>query len=77
MPKALKASVATVVELPVEGAPETEVSRANGSETVAALAYELWIQRGCPLGSPEEDWYRAEAQLGIRNAAATVTASSV
>jgi Protein of unknown function (DUF2934) len=30
---------------------------------ISALAYELWIQRGCPLGSPEVDWFRAEEEL--------------
>jgi hypothetical protein len=32
-------------------------------QQVAALAYKLWQSRGSPLGSPEEDWYRAEEQL--------------
>jgi len=32
-------------------------------ETVEAMAYQLWLQRGCPLGSDQEDWYRAEAEL--------------
>ncbi len=30
---------------------------------VAELAYRCWEERGCPSGSPEEDWYRAEARL--------------
>lgn len=30
---------------------------------VAAIAYEYWKLRGCPEGSPEEDWFRAEAAL--------------
>lgn len=32
-------------------------------EQIAALAYELWQTRGCPMGSPDEDWYRAERKL--------------
>lgn len=28
------------------------------NEAVAALAYLLWLNRGCPNGSPEEDWFR-------------------
>ena len=24
------------------------------------LAYQFWVQRGCPLGSPEVDWLAAE-----------------
>lgn len=23
------------------------------------IAYSLWQARGCPIGNPEEDWYRA------------------
>ena len=32
-------------------------------EMVEAMAYQLWLQRGCPIGSDQEDWYRAEAEL--------------
>ncbi len=30
---------------------------------IAKLAYHLWSQRGCPQGSPEEDWFHAVDQL--------------
>ena len=30
---------------------------------IAALAYELWQERGCPIGSPDKDWFRAEQEL--------------
>jgi Protein of unknown function (DUF2934) len=29
----------------------------------ALLAYEFWRARGCPEGSPDEDWFLAEEQL--------------
>jgi hypothetical protein len=32
-------------------------------EQIAALAYTLWQQRGCPDDSPDEDWFRAEQEL--------------
>ncbi len=32
-------------------------------EEIARLAYFYWEARGCPIGSPEEDWYRAELYL--------------
>ena len=32
-------------------------------EEIARLAYSYWQARGCPIGSPEEDWYRAENEL--------------
>lgn len=35
----------------------------NNHEVTAKLAYELWEQRGCPLGSPEIDWLAAEQAL--------------
>jgi hypothetical protein len=37
--------------------------REDTESTVAKLAYQLWLQRGSPDGSPEEDWYRAESLL--------------
>jgi hypothetical protein len=42
---------------------------------IAALAYEYWQDRGCPNGSPELDWLKAEADL--QNQAAADQASSV
>jgi len=30
---------------------------------IAVLAYEYWVERGRPLGSPEVDWYRAVETL--------------
>jgi hypothetical protein len=32
-------------------------------EEIATLAHCLWIQRGSPEGSAEEDWFEAERQL--------------
>ncbi|HUJ22096.1 MAG TPA: DUF2934 domain-containing protein [Bryobacteraceae bacterium] len=32
-------------------------------EEIARLAYSYWQARGCPHGSPEEDWLRAEQEL--------------
>jgi hypothetical protein len=32
-------------------------------EQIAALAHALWQERGCPDGSPEEDWFKAEQGL--------------
>jgi hypothetical protein len=36
---------------------------AADAQSVAVRAYELWLARGCPDGSPEQDWYRAEQEL--------------
>ena len=32
-------------------------------DEIAELAYQLWVKRGCPDGSPDEDWLRAEEEL--------------
>jgi hypothetical protein len=32
-------------------------------ELTRQVAYQLWVERGRPLGSPEVDWLRAEALL--------------
>ena len=39
---------------------------AFGHDDIAALAHELWKARGCPEGSPEEDWFHASEQLRSR-----------
>lgn len=36
-------------------------------EQIAALAYTLWQERGCPVGSPEVDWFAAEAKLTAKD----------
>ena len=38
-------------------------------EQIAALAYSYWEARGKPIGSPCEDWFRAESDLRQRLAA--------
>ena len=34
---------------------------------VERLAYQLWRERGAPLGSPEDDWFRAEKEFMQRS----------
>lgn len=45
---------------------EPEVVAGSFESGVAALAYELWQRRGCPEGSPEDDWFEAERILRER-----------
>jgi Protein of unknown function (DUF2934) len=33
------------------------------SEVIEKLAYQYWLNRGCPTGSAEEDWFQAEQAL--------------
>jgi len=39
-------------------------------EAIGRLAYFFWEERGCPNDSPDEDWFRAEAELRNRLVAA-------
>jgi hypothetical protein len=39
-----------------------------GHDDIAALAHELWRARGCPDGSPEQDWFQAQKELQSRAA---------
>lgn len=41
----------------------TAESVAPAHEEIAQLAYRYWEARGRPLGSPEEDWFRAEQEV--------------
>jgi hypothetical protein len=32
-------------------------------QEIESLAHQLWEDRGCPIGTPEEDWSNAERKL--------------
>lgn len=42
---------------------ETAQEHILAQQDIAALAYALWQERGCPEGSPDEDWFQAEERL--------------
>jgi len=48
--------------------------RAPGEEAIARLAYQLWLERGSPEGSAEDDWFRAEEALRASETAGHGTA---
>ena len=52
---------------------ESEVETKKAHAATSRLAYDLWVQRGRPFGSPEVDWFAAERALHARheNAAGT------
>src|SRR5579863_8126686 len=65
-----KEAVVAKSKMAVEAGPESPqdaaqnvISEPGNQEAISALEYELWIQRGCPLGSPEVDWFRAEEEF--------------
>jgi hypothetical protein len=50
---------------PVTSDPDSEPQQVDELDqtTIAARAYECWQKRGCPIGSDQEDWFQAEAEL--------------
>ena len=55
-----------VVDIP----QEIDLAPAGGAipeDAISKKAYQLWLERGCPEGSPEQDWYQAESQLKGRS----------
>ena len=62
----------------VDQTPTTRLDAANEPTAgeISARAYRCWHERGCPEGSPEVDWHRAQEELrrerqARRSAAAT------
>jgi hypothetical protein len=50
----------------------TAAATAGPTESeIAAVAYQLWLDSGCPVGSDQGNWFRAEAML-LKNALATM-----
>jgi Protein of unknown function (DUF2934) len=62
MPNDKKQSLnaATAVEMESSNLPD---QKTVDLEEVRNLAYRFWQKRGCPTGSSEEDWFRAEREL--------------
>ena len=65
-----KAAPKTIVETPnisiAHLAEAVESPSAVDARDIEERAYQSWIERGCPMGSPEEDWYRAEQDLIVQ-----------
>jgi len=49
--------------------PVTQRTQNSPHEEIAARAYQLWEERGRPIGSPEDDWSRAEKEISAQEAA--------
>jgi len=48
---------------PANSVPNAAESVASAHEEIAQLAYRYWEARGRPIGSPEDDWFRAEQEV--------------
>jgi len=46
-----------------EEAPNATLPDGPRESQIAIAAYYLWVDRGCPVGSDQDDWFRAEAEL--------------
>jgi len=62
--EAVESSIANLAEA-------VETPRVLNAREIEERAYQSWIDRGCPMGSPEEDWFRAEQELISRFAASS------
>ena len=43
--------------------PKTAATAGPTKSEIAGVAYQLWLDNGCTVGSDQEDWFRAEAML--------------
>lgn len=41
-------------------------SESQQHERIRLAAFFLWEQRGCPIGTPEVDWFRAEEEMRVQ-----------
>jgi hypothetical protein len=55
------------IHQPVQSKPSSLPERPRDvkdmQSQIQALAHQLWLERGAPIGSPEADWFEAEARL--------------
>jgi len=42
---------------------KTDITQLDQQDQIERLAYRNWIDRGRPIGSDQDDWYRAEQEL--------------
>ena len=49
-------------------APPVAAAARPAAAAIAARAYELWQQSGCPHGQDQEHWFQAERELRARAA---------
>jgi hypothetical protein len=51
------------------GASVSTLPQVPARDEIAARAYEIWRESGCPEGKQEEHWYAAERELRARRTA--------
>ena len=48
---------------PLNESVHSALSENLDEKEIAVFAYRFWHERGCPIGSDQEDWFRAEREL--------------
>lgn len=71
--KGAKEPTESVGSGPVEESVPPRIEETVDANQIAALAYQLWQERGCPSGSDQEDWFRAEQELKNRTGSVPTT----
>jgi hypothetical protein len=56
-------SSAAPVPTPARSTAASESAPAIPSEKIAQRAYQIWCERGKPMGTAHDDWVAAESQL--------------
>jgi hypothetical protein len=72
--RALKIDYKTGVTNQPNEYTEPNITETVSKDAIAALAYQLWQERGCPIGSDQEDWFQAEQEL--RNGSASISTAA-
>jgi hypothetical protein len=54
---------------PASQSPAASIESSPTNEEIAILACSLWPARGCPDGTPDEDWFNAEKALEAKDEA--------
>ncbi len=62
-PKMAVSPTTAETDQPADSVPAAAESAAPVHDEIAQLAYQYWEARGRPLGSPEDDWFRAEQEV--------------
>ena len=63
MAKPLKGSMESRMKKPSVGKRQRSDSTNIDHNRIAARAYEIWMEQGCPDGKDREHWYQAESEL--------------
>lgn len=57
---------AQAMDVAANATPEGSIA-SDEHQKIEQFAYRLWLERGCPIGSDQEDWFRAENILNARS----------